>query len=158
MDYYDYNVGNAGAVPGSYLGMDPAYLVWIPPLDESGEILPDDLPNPEQYVDPGSNTESPEAEVLLPKQNCRQKLKKVLDNKVLIEEIQMKDLSKVRLPISGALKKVEPSQNDVLVKVDSNLLNEIRYADEDDDETNSTENNQCNKDVSYQDSNILSSS
>lgn len=32
MDYYDYNVANAGAVPGSYLGMDPAFLVWIPPL------------------------------------------------------------------------------------------------------------------------------
>lgn len=31
MDYYDYNVGNASAAPGSYLGMDPAYLVWIPP-------------------------------------------------------------------------------------------------------------------------------
>lgn len=40
MDYYDYNVTNAGAAPGSYLGMDPAFLVWIPPLDESGEILP----------------------------------------------------------------------------------------------------------------------
>lgn len=37
MDYYDYNVVNAGAAPGSYLGMDPAFLVWIPPLgsDES---------------------------------------------------------------------------------------------------------------------------
>lgn len=34
MDYYDYNVINAGAAPGSYLGMDPAYLVWIPPLDD----------------------------------------------------------------------------------------------------------------------------
>ncbi|XP_051156491.1 uncharacterized protein LOC127278692 isoform X2 [Leptopilina boulardi] len=37
MDYYDYNVVNAAAAPGSYLGMDPAFLVWIPPLgsDES---------------------------------------------------------------------------------------------------------------------------
>lgn len=33
IDYYDYNVINASAAPGSYLGMDPAYLVWIPPLD-----------------------------------------------------------------------------------------------------------------------------
>lgn len=32
MDYYDYNVANAGAAPGSYLGMDPAFLLWIPPL------------------------------------------------------------------------------------------------------------------------------
>lgn len=28
----------AGSVPGSYLGMDPAFLVWIPPL-EDGDIL-----------------------------------------------------------------------------------------------------------------------
>lgn len=33
LDYYDYNVTNAGAAPGSYLGMDPAYLVWIPPME-----------------------------------------------------------------------------------------------------------------------------
>ncbi|KAK7789234.1 hypothetical protein R5R35_008009 [Gryllus longicercus] len=44
LDYYDYNVSNAGAVPGSYLGMDPAYLVWIPPFapgawEEQGEQL-----------------------------------------------------------------------------------------------------------------------
>lgn len=32
LDYYDYNVVNAAAAPGSYLGMDPAFLVWIPPL------------------------------------------------------------------------------------------------------------------------------
>lgn len=38
LDYYDYNVINAGAAPGSYLGMDPAYLVWIPPLD-GGDII-----------------------------------------------------------------------------------------------------------------------
>jgi len=35
LDYYDYNVANAGAVPGSYLGMDPAFLLWIPPLSMS---------------------------------------------------------------------------------------------------------------------------
>lgn len=44
MDYYDYNVSNAGAVPGSFLGMDPQYLVWIPPFtpgqwEERGELL-----------------------------------------------------------------------------------------------------------------------
>lgn len=32
IDYYDYNVQNTRAVPGSYLGMDPAYCVWIPPF------------------------------------------------------------------------------------------------------------------------------
>ena len=44
MDYYDYNVSNAGAAPGSFLGMDPQYLVWIPPFtpgqwEEHGELL-----------------------------------------------------------------------------------------------------------------------
>jgi hypothetical protein len=44
MDYYDYNVSNAGAVPGSFLGMDPQYLIWIPPFapgqwEEDGEVL-----------------------------------------------------------------------------------------------------------------------
>lgn len=68
LDYYDYNVINAGAAPGSYLGMDPAYLVWIPPLDEGDIIkdLEDDaephyeeiLPN-YRNLDPGSNTETP---------------------------------------------------------------------------------------------------
>ena len=62
MDYYDYNVINASAAPGSYLGMDPAFLVWIPPIDESGNILSDDeeiLPRSSD-VDPGSNKESPD--------------------------------------------------------------------------------------------------
>lgn len=35
MDYYDYNVHNTNTVPGSYLGMDPAYCVWIPPFAPS---------------------------------------------------------------------------------------------------------------------------
>lgn len=45
MDYYDYNVHNTSAVPGSYLGMDPAYCVWIPPFA------------PGQWVDNGSEEE-----------------------------------------------------------------------------------------------------
>jgi hypothetical protein len=71
MDYYDYNVINAGAAPGSYLGMDPAFLVWIPPIDE-GNIIDeiDDQIDEEPYydeilpnydgLDPGSNAETPE--------------------------------------------------------------------------------------------------
>ncbi|XP_052755602.1 uncharacterized protein LOC113511408 isoform X1 [Galleria mellonella] len=69
IDYYDYEVNNAGSVPGSYLGMDPAFLVWIPPLEEGDiikeideskapiyeEVIPKEL-----HPDPGSNTESPE--------------------------------------------------------------------------------------------------
>lgn len=38
LDYYDYNVVNAGAAPGSYLGMDPAFLVYIPPLTEDEDV------------------------------------------------------------------------------------------------------------------------
>lgn len=34
MDYYDYNVQNTNSVPGSYIGMDPAYCLWIPPLSD----------------------------------------------------------------------------------------------------------------------------
>lgn len=91
LDYYDYNVTNAGAAPGSYLGMDPAYLVWIPPLDDGmttiqdspetelssdTDVLNDDdtdeddeepiyekiLPN-YKHIDPGSNRETPDDEV-----------------------------------------------------------------------------------------------
>ncbi|XP_050312720.1 uncharacterized protein LOC126747859 isoform X1 [Anthonomus grandis grandis] len=80
IDYYDYNVINAGAAPGSYLGMDPAFLVWIPPLDESGEILPEaeeslemtDI-RPKVFIDPGSNKESPEEETLLPQSKLRRR-------------------------------------------------------------------------------------
>ncbi|KAK6631796.1 hypothetical protein RUM43_013860 [Polyplax serrata] len=47
LDYYDYNVQNASAVPESYIGMDPAYLVWIPPFspvewDESSKEKSDE--------------------------------------------------------------------------------------------------------------------
>ncbi|OAD56642.1 SCO-spondin [Eufriesea mexicana] len=42
LDYYDYNVANASAVPGSYLGMDPAFLVWIPPIEDL-DIYTEDL-------------------------------------------------------------------------------------------------------------------
>lgn len=34
MDYYDYNVHNTSSVPGSYIGMDPTYCLWIPPLSD----------------------------------------------------------------------------------------------------------------------------
>ncbi|KAF4526922.1 hypothetical protein B566_EDAN008366, partial [Ephemera danica] len=43
LDYYDYNVHNASAVPGSYLGMDPAYLIWIPPASPSPEFAADNI-------------------------------------------------------------------------------------------------------------------
>lgn len=43
LDYYDYNVQNASAVPESYIGMDPAYLVWIPPFSPGTLLLPHHL-------------------------------------------------------------------------------------------------------------------
>jgi hypothetical protein len=65
MDYYDYNVVNASAAPGSYLGMDPAFLVWIPPIDEHNGIISDlegdEILPRNRDVDPGSNQESPES-------------------------------------------------------------------------------------------------
>uniref|UniRef100_A0A1I8N531 Netrin receptor UNC5 n=1 Tax=Musca domestica TaxID=7370 RepID=A0A1I8N531_MUSDO len=79
LDYYDYNVTNAGAAPGSYLGMDPAYLIWIPPFDdipdsperEDDDKTPEPIPDENQplyedikmpkyghYLSPHSNTNS----------------------------------------------------------------------------------------------------
>lgn len=98
LDYYDYNVINAGAAPGSYLGMDPAYLVWIPPIDEGniiGEVEDEErlsepyyeeiLPR-NNFIDPGSNTETPEQEEApqLPVKNRvfeNENFNRVLDNK-----------------------------------------------------------------------------
>lgn len=41
---------NAGAAPGSYLGMDPAYLVWIPPIDD-GNIIEEIEEDNEPYYE-----------------------------------------------------------------------------------------------------------
>ncbi|XP_044317508.1 uncharacterized protein LOC108040179 [Drosophila rhopaloa] len=60
LDYYDYNVINAGSAPGSYLGMDPAYLVWIPPFEEVAEREEDDkTPEPERDPDPERDEREP---------------------------------------------------------------------------------------------------
>jgi hypothetical protein len=50
MDYYDYNVQNASAVPNSYLGMDPAYLVWIPPATPTDSLKEDEDDDGETVV------------------------------------------------------------------------------------------------------------
>ncbi|XP_068909443.1 uncharacterized protein gogo isoform X3 [Tenebrio molitor] len=184
LDYYDYNVVNAGAAPGSYLGMDPAFLVWIPPLDEDGEILPseEDL-KPKVYIDPGSNKESPEEEMLLPKVDktadatpkaspILKKNKKVhpfveseakerepLLNKTVVT-IQLHELPRNKR-CSSTSKLIDEMEKETKVEkspsVDSNILDEIKFADDDDDEKDLTEN-QCNIELSYHDSNILSSS
>lgn len=81
MDYYDYNVINASAAPGSYLGMDPAFLVWIPPIDDSGKILSDseseDIMPVHSHINPGSGKGSPEGDkmpVKPPRRNLKSPL------------------------------------------------------------------------------------
>lgn len=69
MDYYDYNVTNAGAAPGSYLGMDPAFLVWIPPLNDEDDITEEiDLEKTDTEVEltsePRSSNVTPNEEIM----------------------------------------------------------------------------------------------
>ncbi|ERL95331.1 hypothetical protein D910_12596, partial [Dendroctonus ponderosae] len=120
IDYYDYNVVNAGAAPGSYLGMDPAFLVWIPPLDESGEILPHievechemvDI-RPKVYVNPGSNTESPEEESLVPKPRRRSVSESIATSSLMSKK---------------KVKKVIPLVHGNVTQVDNKYLNEARH-------------------------------
>lgn len=198
MDYYDYNVVNAGAAPGSYLGMDPAFLVWIPPLDEDGEILPEERDQlyselkPKEYIDPGSNKESPEEEVLLPKRpnitgehivkysplhkhtkvhplvvqsasSSVESLKLNLEkhptkkeNEIKHADIQLHEFPKKKFEnLPKVHKHIEKESKFDKSPIDSNILNEIKFADEDDDERRSEE---CNILDSYQSSNIISSS
>ncbi|XP_060524261.1 uncharacterized protein LOC132700756 isoform X2 [Cylas formicarius] len=189
-DYYDYNVVNAGAAPGSYLGMDPAFLVWIPPLDESGEILPpedqeyhelEDIA-PKVYIDPGSNKESPEEESLLPKSRTVNEAKtkvvyplvhgtkrnrEVIDNRYLNEaeplvnnkivEIQLHEFPKKLR--TQKLSKMDMEKETEVQKSPSIDEDEIRFADDDDEDDLDLNEMQCNNEnVSYQDSNVLSSS
>lgn len=175
MDYYDYNVINAGAAPGSYLGMDPAFLVWIPPLDETGEILP-------KEHGPASAKGSPEQEALLPKlrsssisesnkstpllNKLPRKVYPLVDMKSIsndsicfertpltrsdpkVVSIQLQEFTKVKL---GSPVKVHREKETKVEKSPCVSLDEIKFADEDEDV-----DVQCN--IPYQDSNILSSS
>lgn len=184
MDYYDYNVVNAGAAPGSYLGMDPAFLVWIPPLDESGEILPDDEEcnshemgdiRPKVYIDPGSNKESPEEEMLLPKaQESTPKCSPIVRHKKVHpficgeENKEKKELETlIGLPLhefpKGKLEKLRQDMEKETKVEKSPSVEQIKFVDEDDEDVENSGDkewteNPCNIDLSYQDSNILSSS
>ncbi|KAI4458479.1 spermadhesin cub domain superfamily [Holotrichia oblita] len=181
MDYYDYNVVNAGAAPGSYLGMDPAFLVWIPPLDDAGEILPKDQEaRTKEYMDP--KNESPEQEVLLPKMRSSSisestkstpllnKLPRKVYPLVDIKSISNDSLSFEKTPLVRSDPKVVSIQLQEFTKVKLGSpvrvhreketkvekspcasLDEIKFADEDEDT-----DVQCN--IPYQDSNMLSSS
>ncbi|XP_017775966.1 PREDICTED: uncharacterized protein LOC108562210 isoform X2 [Nicrophorus vespilloides] len=174
LDYYDYNVVNAGAAPGSYLGMDPAFLVWIPPLDESGEIIPEDPENilPKLQADPGSNKESPEEEIkkMSPKKSKKLHPLVIIENKSGSSEsvkfmyerispnenvnnkvvsIQLQEFSKLKL---GSPVRVHKEKETKVEKLSSpDLDSNIKFADDDDVE----ETNQCNNELAYQDSNIL---
>lgn len=140
IDYYDYNVVNAAAAPGSYLGMDPAFLVWIPPLDETGEILQGLERDSYRLPDPGSNTESPEEEVLLPKTQTTaddNKLTFIQSTKPSSNEkeeakktisIHLQEFPKVRREIDGEKETV------VEKLIDSNKLEGIRFADDEDEQ------------------------
>lgn len=194
MDYYDYNVVNAGAAPGSYLGMDPAFLVWIPPLDESGEILEELDRNyhemqdirPKQHVDPGSNTESPEEEMLLPKTRMtadenkltfiqrrssneddnkasdesidREKLPLVdNDEAVKVVAVQLHEYPKLK-SFNVQLENEKETMVEKSPSMDSNKMEDIKFADEEDDEQEYRTDDQCNIEIAYQDSNVISSS
>lgn len=131
IDYYDYNVVNAAAAPGSYLGMDPAFLVWIPPLDETGEILQESYPmhdiRSKQHIDPGSNTESPEEEILLPKQD---------DNKLdAVEKEEPKKKIAIHLIRKNSVECDNEKETAVekLIGIDSNKLDGIRFVDEEEE-------------------------
>lgn len=63
IDYYDYNVQNTSAVPGSYLGMDPVYCVWIPPFA------------PGQWIDKGSDYEDDEIDSFSSANDTNQKMR-----------------------------------------------------------------------------------
>lgn len=191
LDYYDYNVVNAGAAPGSYLGMDPAFLVWIPPLDDSGEIL-DTIDNnqklyedirPKEFVDPGSNTESPEEEiVMLPLRQVEKNVKNYYqqsddENKKLLIATNISHSSRESLnniPMQefrkcGRGKKIydiekeirvekSPSDDDEFTEMSSMLNDEIKFADDEDDDEIDDKNEKNiyhNSTYQQQDTNIL---
>ncbi|XP_059614822.1 uncharacterized protein LOC132260580 [Phlebotomus argentipes] len=162
LDYYDYNVINAGAAPGSYLGMDPAYLVWIPPLDQ-GNIIRElaekedaaDRESPQyeeilprhENIDPGSNTETPDEEIPT-----------LLKNSLMMRKspgepgmIQMEDFTKMRATklaeklIPTREKDEEEQEKETsVVKSPSNYfeMDDIKFVDDDHEDD-------CNKRTEY---------
>ncbi|CAH1101027.1 unnamed protein product [Psylliodes chrysocephalus] len=192
LDYYDYNVVNAGAAPGSYLGMDPAFLVWIPPLDEDGELFPEyekseyhEMTAVREYADPGSNKETPEEEILLPKPKTHihhsepslPKLKyKSSNNSKTPQDIDNKFVSEIQplvhkrivdsdiASISKKLKETKKyiredmeKETEVEKSLDLGNVDNIKFVD--DEELTDYPENQCNNmDVAYQGSNFKSSS
>lgn len=164
MDYYDYNVINAGAIPGSYLGMDPAFLVWIPPLTngDSRELVEDILPR-NYPISPGSNKESPDEDALVKNHNTIRKyndiLNKNVDSKieldsniwennqeVLVKEVTLKD----KLKNVDLIHAHQVTSQNIPVKEqtskktnDSKWLDDIQYADDDEIETDFNGPSEC---------------
>ncbi|CAK1555083.1 unnamed protein product [Leptosia nina] len=151
IDYYDYEVNNAGSVPGSYLGMDPAFLVWIPPLDE-GDIIKEmdenKAPIYEEVVpkelrpDPGSNRESPEDRPTLkriPTNRSNESIKsmrKVIDRSSVIHPLNfsISDLqNSPQLPKRNKRKKSEIPVN--IPMKDLTLMSPVKVHKKSDDST-----------------------
>ncbi|XP_055696759.1 uncharacterized protein LOC129797908 isoform X1 [Phlebotomus papatasi] len=171
LDYYDYNVINAGAAPGSYLGMDPAYLVWIPPLDQGNIIREltekDDTPDREspQYeeilprhenIDPGSNTETPDEETPSLSNTKTTLMMRKIPGVPETSGIQLQDFTKVRTAkypqMAGRLiptrenREEEEEKETSVVKSPSNYfeMDDIKFADDDHDH-----DDDCNKRIDY---------
>ena len=66
MDYYDYDVLNAGNIPGSYLGLEPAFVLWnseMYPDKEDGEEDDDEEEEEEEEEDSSFIQEIPSSEL-----------------------------------------------------------------------------------------------
>lgn len=172
--------------------MDPAFLVWIPPLDEDGELFPEyekseyhEMTAVREYADPGSNKETPEEEILLPKPKTHihhsepslPKLKyKSSNNSKTPQDIDNKFVSEIQplvhkrivdsdiASISKKLKETKKyiredmeKETEVEKSLDLGNVDNIKFVD--DEELTDYPENQCNNmDVAYQGSNFKSSS
>jgi hypothetical protein len=145
MDYYDYNVVNASAAPGSYLGMDPAFLVWIPPIDDSGKILSDsendgdDIMPRHREIDPGSNKESPEEDEAprVPAKPPRKSLKspssdeakpitsRSLNPKEILAKINFLHRKSIETPSSGSVENLQGNKALAYVKPEEKRISVI---------------------------------
>ncbi|GAB0092724.1 hypothetical protein DMENIID0001_077550 [Sergentomyia squamirostris] len=170
LDYYDYNVINAGAAPGSYLGMDPAYLVWIPPLDqgniirelaEKEQIAERDVPDYEEIlprhenIDPGSNAETPDEEPAALMLKGGALMMRKIPHMPETSGIQLQDFTKMKGIMHPAVpeKLVATHENEdeeeketSVVKSPSEYfeMDDIKFADDD------CHDDDCNKRIEYQ--------
>lgn len=89
MDYYDYNVTNAGAAPGSYLGMDPAFLVWIPPLND--EDITEEVDMDQSNAEDGTNSE-PRSTNITPNEEIIKILQQRRNDYLIVNSISKSDI------------------------------------------------------------------